>query len=244
MNPSGGLAWHWRAWRSQARWASASEQIAQWLASVQTRRDELLVLGASAGWMLPMAWLSRFERVHLWDIDPWATRFFARRHGAALRSAGVQWTYHRADALAELPALLQAHPNAAIYFDNLLGQLRFHAPAGAAGVSQVEQALGALRRALVGREWGSVHDAFSGPALGPAAEPAAMRRRRRKDGASPTTDPWLLRLLPSGPWLDHLTSAVFPLGTEIHDIAWPFESDYWHWLQAGWVNASGNKISQ
>jgi len=244
VNPSGGLRWHWRAWRSLGRWQGTRDQIAQWLASVPTRRSELLVLGASAGWMLPAAWLSRFERVDLWDIDPWAATIFARRHGAALQSAGVRWTYHQADALADLPDLLNQHPNAAIFFDNLLGQLRFHAPAGAAGVSQIERTLAGVSRVLAGREWGSVHDAFSGPALGPSQDLPGMRRRRRKDGASPTADPWLLSLLPSGPWLDHLTSSIFPLGTEIHDIAWPFKPDYWHWLQAGWVNASGNKISQ
>ena len=115
MNPSGGLRWHWRAWRSQARWQGARDQIAQWLACVPTRRSELLVLGASAGWMLPSAWLSRFERVDLWDIDPWAPTLFARRHGAALQAAGVRWTYHRGDALADLPTLLQEHPKAAIF---------------------------------------------------------------------------------------------------------------------------------
>ncbi|MEI7784125.1 MAG: hypothetical protein WCK08_07070 [Betaproteobacteria bacterium] len=243
MNPSGGLPWHWRAWRSQGRWRGAREQIEQWLASVNPARSELLVLGASAGWMLPAAWLARFERVDLWDIDPWAPWLFNRRHGAALKAAGVRWTYHRADALANLPALLASHPQAAVYCDNLLGQLRFHAPAGQAGVEEVEQRLAAITRILQGREWGSVHDLLSGPALGPPSEPPAMRRRRRKDAGPPASDPWLRSLLPSGPWLDHLTDRTFPVGTAVHDIAWPFKPGYWHWLQAGWVHAPAPKIS-
>ena len=69
-----------------------------------------------------------------------------------------------------------------------------------------------------------------------------MRRRRIKEGASLSGDPWLRKLLPSGPWLDHLTSAVFPVGTPVNDIAWPFKPGYWHWLQAGWVQPVQPKI--
>jgi hypothetical protein len=44
-----------------------------------------------------------------------------------------------------------------------------------------------------------------------------------------------------GEWMDHVTSGVFPLGSGVHLIAWPFVPTYVHWLQAGWVNlASSN----
>lgn len=244
MNPSGGLSWHWRAWRSHTLWQGTRGQIAQWLEGLASDRRQLLVLGASACWMLPSSWLARYEQLELWDIDPWAAAIFRRRHGAVLDAAGVRWTYHRGDALAALPDLLEKHPQAAIFFDNLLGQLRFHAPTGQAGVEEVEQRLAAITRSLQGREWGSVHDLLSGPAFGPPNEPPAMRRRRRKDKGPPASDPWLRSLLPSGPWLDHLTDRVFPLGTPIHDIAWPFKPGYWHWLQAGWVSTQPPKISQ
>lgn len=242
MNRSGGLLWHARALWSGARWRPACEQIEQWLESVTPRSGHVLLLGASAGWMLPTQWLTRFERIDAWDIDPWAGPLFGWRHGSRLRAAGVQWSYHQGDALAQLPALLKAHPDAAVFFDNLLGQLRFHAPAGPQGVAQVEQRLSELRTQLTGREWGSIHDLLSGPAFGPSA-PQAMRKRRIKPGASASADPWLHKLLPSGPWLDHLTSAVFPVGTAVNDIAWPFKPGYWHWLQAGWVEPPGHKIS-
>jgi len=168
MNPSGGLRWHWRAWRSQRQWQGTCEHMAQWLASVQPACDELLLLGPSAGWLLPSAFLARFKQVHCWDIDPLAPFLFAHRHGAALRAASVHWTYQRGDAWANLDALLAAHPQAAVLFDNLLGQLRFHGPSNgseaAAHVAAVERRISRLRRSLGGREWGSVHDLLSGPA--------------------------------------------------------------------------------
>jgi hypothetical protein len=240
MNPSGGLRWHWRAWRSQRQWQGTREHLAQWLESVQPASDQLLLLGPSAGWLLPSAFLTRFGQVHCWDIDPLAPFLFARRHGAALRAAGVHWTYQRGDAWANLDKLLAAHPEAAVLFDNLLGQLRFHGPGtgseAAAHAASVERRITRLRRSLGGREWGSVHDLLSGP--GRLAEPGQempMRRRKLRGGAQLAQDGWLAGLQPQGEWLDHLTAAVFAPGTTVYDIAWPFKPGYWHWLQAGWV---------
>ncbi len=190
MNPSGGLRWHWRAWRSRTLWAPTCKDIATWLAQVQPRSKELILLGPSAGWMLPTDWLLRFERIHAVDIDPWGARFFAYRHGAALQAGGTRWQYQTGDALADLPRLLTVHPQACVMFDNLLGQLRFHAPRWQDPLTFTAQQLADIHRLLRGREWGSVHDLLSGPALGlasgqefPAArlpgrtQPTAPRRR-------------------------------------------------------------------
>ncbi len=247
MNPSGGLRWHWRAWRSQRQWRGTREHLAQWLESVQPASDQLLLLGPSAGWLLPSAFLTRFGQVHCWDIDPLAPFLFARRHGAALRAAGVSWTYQRGDAWANLDKLLAAHPEAAVLFDNLLGQLRFHGPGTgaeaaaqvAAHLAAVERRITGLRRRLAGREWGSVHDLLSGPGRqAPPDQDDRMRRRKLRAGAPLAQDAWLAGLQPQSQWLDHLTAAVFAPGTTVYDIAWPFKPGYWHWLQAGWVAPS------
>lgn len=233
--PSGGLRWHWRAWRSQAAWAQTRQHIASWLEGAPAC-DELLLLGPSAGWMLPSAWLTRFSRLHIWDLDPLARPLFAARHGAALRAAGVSWRYQTGDALATLSALLQAHPQALVLCDNVLGQLRFHQSVnGPAGVAQVEQQLKSVVHALQGRHWGSLHDVLSGPGRGTSEVPL-MRARRLRAGDAPERDAWLQALQPQGDWLDHLTGQVFAPGTLVHDMAWPFEPGYWHWLQAGWVS--------
>jgi hypothetical protein len=140
--------------------------------------------------------------------------------------------------MAELPRLLTAHPLACVLLDNLLGQLRFHAPAWQDPVVFTGQQLTEIKRLLHGREWGSVHDLLSGPAEGlPTAQDfpvarsavATLRNDRQTDVA------WLSAASPKGEWLDHLTDQVLPIGTTVQDIGWAFSPDYWHWLQAGWV---------
>ena len=242
MNPSGGLRWHWRAWRSRTLWAPTCTDIAAWLAQVQPRSKELILLGPSAGWMLPTDWLLRFERIHAVDIDPWAARFFKYRHGAALQAGGTRWDYQTGDALADLPRLLTVHPQACVLFDNLLGQLRFHAPRWQDPLTFTAQQLADVQRLLRGREWGSVHDLLSGPAQGLArgqAFPAArLPGMASTNGAAPSRQldtAWLAAAGVQGEWLDHLTEQVFPAGMPVRDIAWSFSPRYWHWLQAGWV---------
>jgi len=248
MNPSGGFRWHWRAWRSAKLWSPTSAQIADWLAGVRPRSKRLLLLGPSAGWMLPTEWLLRFECIDAMDIDPFAGWLFGWRHGAALKSAGVRWDYQTGDALAALPRLLTAHPRACVLLDNLLGQLRFHAPPWQDPTVYTSVQLAEVKRLLQGREWGSVHDFLSGPAEGLSAAsnfPAARRSLAIPAAERQVDVTWLAAAKPQGDWLDHLTDQVFPAGLPVRDIAWAFSPDYWHWLQAGWVQplqASTNAV--
>ncbi len=238
MNPSGGVRWHWRAWRSAALWSPTSAQIAHWLASVRPRSKRLLLLGPSAGWMLPTEWLLRFDSIDAMDIDPVAGWLFGLRHGPALKAAGIRWHYQTGDALAALPRLLTAHPRACVLLDNLLGQLRFHAPAWQDPMVFTSLQLAEIKRLLHGREWGSVHDLLSGPANGlpPEQDFPAARRSMAAQAAERQLDvAWLAAAKPQGEWLDHLTDQVFPAGTPVQDMAWAFRPNYWHWLQAGWV---------
>lgn len=249
MNPSGGLAWHWRAWQQRKAWAPTRAAIADWLLSCQPRSQQLLLLGPSAGWMLPSDWLCQFESVTAVDIDPWAPRLFALRHGRQLRAAGVKWRYDTRDALADLPTLLAEQPQACVFFDNLLGQMRFHAGklASLADITAVEAKLQALVGLLTGREWGSLHDLLSGrvgkvlPPGGPGgAQNIQIVRsaifspvQHSVAGAELASG-----LIPEGavsPWLDHLTAKVLPPGLPVRRLAWAFRPDYWHVLEAGWV---------
>jgi hypothetical protein len=242
MNPSGGLRWHWRAWCSRTLWAPTCADIAGWLAQVQPHSQQLILLGPSAGWMLPTEWLLRFDRILAIDLDPWAPWFFARHHGAALNAGGTRWDYQTGDALSMLPQLLEVHPHACVLFDNLLGQLRFHAPPRRDPLAFAVQQLADIQRLLTGREWGSVHDLLSGPARGLASGQGFPAARLPLAGSRPGPaverqfdTAWLAAAGPQGEWLDHLTEQVFPAGTAVHDIAWAFSPRYWHWLQAGWV---------
>jgi hypothetical protein len=243
MNPSGGLRWHWRAWRSAALWSPTSAQIADWLASLQPRSKRLLLLGPSAGWMLPTEWLLRFERIDAMDMDPFAGWLFGLRHGPALKAAGVSWHYQTGDALAALPRLLTVHPRACVLLDNLLGQLRFHAPPWQDPTAYTSCQLAEVKRLLQGREWGSVHDLLSGPAAGLSPEqnfPPARSSLAVPAAERPPDVAWLAAAQPQGEWLDHLTDQVFAADTPVQDMAWAFSPDYWHWLQAGWVQPGMN----
>ncbi|MEI7514194.1 MAG: hypothetical protein WCK81_02310 [Betaproteobacteria bacterium] len=258
MSPSGGLFWHLHAWRQQRHWRAACTDIGQWLATLppaakdQTAPDSLVVIGASAGWMLPSAWLQGFERVDTFDLDRWAGPLFRRRHGAALHASGTALACHTRDALTELDAVLSAHPQAVVLFDNVLGQLRFHC----VSIDEASQRIAKVTRRMRGRRWGSVHDAYSGPThprradmpapamhrsvLARAASSGAVGPKSNTQASQPMGagfDTFGQQLQAQGPWLDHLTEAVFPAGTLVHHIAWPYSARYGHWLQAGWVAA-------
>jgi hypothetical protein len=245
MNPSGGLFWHLHAWRHHAQWTATCADIAQWLGQMPPspdRRSELVIIGASAGWMMPSTWLQGFGSVTTFDLDRWAAPLFRRRHGPALRAVGTALRCHRADALTDLEAILQSHPRALVLFDNVLGQLRFHTPS----LDEASGRIQSVTHRMRGRRWGSVHDAFSGrtqrqsPATAPAMQRSIQQAKPSLQCGNTAARPVELgrfsrQLRAQGEWLDHLTDHVFPAGTPVHHIAWPYSPSYCHWLQAGWM---------
>jgi hypothetical protein len=249
MNPSGGLRWHWKAWRSQKLWEPTCQDIASWLAQTPAQRSELLLIGASAGWMMSSAWLAGFRKVTTYDIDPLAAPLFRWRHGKVLAQAGTQLVCQRGDALNNLADVLQEHRQALVLFDNVLGQIRFHYT----DVDEASHRIASIRRRLRGRHWGSIHDAYSGPVRTPVSrrahtpmmrsmQPPAVKvgTAKRDDKAVPQRAAFAAfgsRLDADGAWLDHLTGDLFPPGTQVAHVAWPHLDDYCHWLQAGWVEA-------
>ena len=240
MNLTGGLSWHWLAWRSQARWAPTCQAIEAWLlahAVPVASPPALLLIGASAGWMMSSQWLQKFSRIDTFDIDPFAAHLFKWRHGAALKAQGISLQCHTQDALADLPALLAAHPNACVFFDNVLGQLRFQSPS--TEWQLVEKKIARIRQQLKGREWGSLHDRMSGP----LTESISWQEELPARQPGWNDQQWLTQLKAQSPWLDHLTHSVFsatqtPSSVNtfaLQDFAWTFSPRYRHWLQAGWV---------
>lgn len=233
MNLTGGWHWHWRAWRSQARWAQASEQLADWLMAQSMPRQQLVLVGASAGWMLPTAWLAQFEEIHAWDIDPLAAPLFQWRHGRTLKRQGTVLHLHTGDGLTPLGRLIEAMPDAFFWFDNVLGQLRFTQNA----LATVAQRLHTLQHTLRPVAWGSVHDRMSGPTLPNARLPPAHPCVAGLAMETPQGQAWLQSMGAISPWLDHLTEHVLPEGTPVQYSAWPFKSGYAHWLEMGWCPA-------
>ena len=245
---TGGLNWHVHAARSLQRWLPTRELIAAFLAGIQPAQTHLLLIGCSAGWMLPTPWLARFKRIDIYDIDPLVPLLFGLRHGRALKAQGVQVHYHRQDAIAGLPAVLNNHPEACLWFDNVLGQVSFRL--GDEDVA--ERQLSQLKHLLAKRSWGSLHDVYSGPIDSDMALPAyetvswtrmdelpeeSAKVRIQQDVLphEEAAQQLLGRLNAKGVWHDHATRTVFGSGTATTMLPWAFKPHYWHWLQAAWV---------
>lgn len=241
-NTTGGGRWHLRALLRQRAWHDTTERIAEWLDGTQPAHKHLLLIGGSAGWMMSGRWLQRFARIDLIDIDPWAAHLFRLRHGRALRASGTTLHATVADGLAHLDALLLQHPQATLFFDNVLGQHVYRV----GHIERAEADLARVAATLQGRDWGSVHDLFSGP-VDPRRAPAAATLRfdavrtpqgLRAAGLADAALQWhLLKQVGGQPdWMDHLTSELFPVGSRSLLLAWPFLPTHAHWLQAGWCS--------
>jgi len=234
---TGGLNWHVHAHYSRERWQPTVQLIDQFLAQVTPASNHLVLIGGSAGWMMPPAWLARFQRIDAYDIDPLAHWLFNWRHGRRLKAQGIQVEHHRLDALEVLPEILRTHPAACVWFDNVLGQHRYRVRDEAL----VERELAQLKTALKGRHWGSLHDVWSGPTDGrllPAGLNVWSHHVTAKQGLDAAFSQKLLASVGAKDvWQDHLTGHVFTPDTQTTWMPWAFKANYWHWLQAGWVSA-------
>lgn len=234
---TGGLNWHVHALYSRTRWQPTLEMLEEFLVQVNPRSDHLLLIGGSAGWMMPPSWLARFKRIDAYDIDPMAAGLFGLRHGRRLKAQGIEVYHHRQDALVGLPEILQTHPKACLWFDNVLGQHRYRLRDEA----RVERELAQLKLTLQGRAWGSLHDVFSGPTDGrrlPADPKAWVHHSPAQTGLEAAFSQQLLAQVGAQEvWQDHLTTHVFSPETPTMWMPWAFKPNYWHWLQAGWIQA-------
>lgn len=234
---TGGLNWHVHAHGSLQRWQPTLALIDGFLAQVKPSTKHLVLIGGSAGWMMPQRWLQQFETIDAYDIDPMASWLLDWRHGRALRQNGVGVQHHRLDALAHLPDVLQQHPQAFVWFDNVLGQHRYRIR----DEVRVERELSELKTTLAGRSWGSLHDWLSGPvnvSKTPTALAPLLRTHITPGSINDTLTQQLLQDVGAHTaWSDHLTQVVLPADTPTHLMPWAFRPNYWHWLQAGWVRA-------
>ncbi len=195
-------------------------------------RQQLVLIGASAAWMLPTVWLTQFKEVHAWDIDPLAAPLFRWRHGRALAKHGIRLHLHTDDGLAALETCVQNLPEAFFWFDNVLGQLRFTGQ----DLPGVERQLRQIHQRMGSVTWGSVHDRMSGPCVAGSTLPLALASCAPLPMEAPLAQAWLHKMGAISPWLDHLTEPVLPLGTATQHTAWAFKPGYAHWLEMGWCD--------
>ena len=150
LHASGGLRWHLTALRHRRRaWQPFCECVSRWLAGWQPARDKLLLVGPSAGWTLPEAFVQRFREVRVLEPDPLARLLLARRLAASRPH------FDTLDAFAPggLAALRERYADHAILFCNVLGQL---APDEESAAWCAE-----LRATLAPLAWASWHDIAS-----------------------------------------------------------------------------------
>ena len=231
--------WHWhaRAWMARRRWAATGEQLARWMASLESAPalpSALILLGGSAGWMMSPDFLARFKTVLLVDIDPWAPRLFALRHGVTLRRHGAQLDFLLGDVHELLDRALAAQPQACVLFDNFLGLDSIYTRS----LEVTARRMRGIRQRMRGRLWGSVHDRLSGPGTTDwrGADCWARDWSAQSGQALPQQD-MFASVQAQGHWLDHHTEHVLPPGLNTRLIAWPIVPGRWHWLEAAWVDA-------
>jgi hypothetical protein len=233
VGSTGGLGWHLRAWRyRRSLWANYLAQTASFLEDWSSQSlksaqvSELIIVGASAGWSLPVNWVRGFSSLVLIDPDPLAPWLFKRNHPVP---AGQTRTWIRRDFQAALPDLLNAQPRAAILFNNLLGQLRLMSK----DLDATEQALAQIQSLLAGRHWASFHDRLSGDWT--HAQQSAATIRVAGTAGTVSNDELAKSYGRGGEWLDHLTSQVLPPDTPRVIYPWRITPDRLHVVEAGWV---------
>ncbi len=155
LHPSGGLVYHWRAWRWRRRlWAPFHDQVRRWLTDWRPGEKHLVLVGPSGGYALSSQFLERFPRITVLEPDALARRILARRFPEH------RFEWRDGPGLVEAGGfgrLVDTHPDAAFLFCNLLGQT----PVGAGPGFDRRAWLAAWQAALAGRSWASWHDLAS-----------------------------------------------------------------------------------
>src|SRR5882724_3110057 len=130
LNPAGGLRYHARAWFGARRWAPFHTALASWLTAFKPRVSRAVLVGPSAGYSFPDAFLRRFTALTVLEPDPIAGYLLTRR----LRRLGVSELRLESqdrliapllDGSTGLSELLESDPEACLVFGNVLGQARF-----------------------------------------------------------------------------------------------------------------------
>jgi hypothetical protein len=235
LNPAGGLRYHVRAWASGERWDGFRASLASWLAELELGSSRALLVGPSAGYTFPDAFLRRFSDVTVLEPDPIAGFLLTRR----LRRLGIpelkleprdQLISPLIDGGPGLIELLDADPERALVFGNVLGQTGF-----LLGDADFERFKSAFRERLwprlEGRGWLSFHDRLSGN-LAPTFSGRFCAPQRLDDASV------LRELYPANAdgatveLFDHRSDGFFPSTLPHTYFAWPIDRTRHHLIEA------------
>lgn len=220
MNPAGGLYYHARAWRYRRLWQPFREEVAAWLGTWNPTSRKLLLIGPSAGYVLPTSWLAEFDEIVAVDIDSLAPLFFAQQH----HLSNVRWLNEdilpmatAGPGLGKINRLLAEHRDYAVLFTNVLGQVECFAKT-TAQADKVEDFMGRLRILLASREWASFHDRLSGECV---PEVEDVTGDHSHDYALAT------RVYRRSGFATHRTERLGD-GLKCHLMTWQRVPGYWH----------------
>lgn len=239
-NFAGGLRYHLNARRfRRTLWRPYTDEVALLLQQWAPQNRRLVIIGPSAGWHLPAAFLQQFEAVIAIEPDPLARWLLKRRFPS------VAWQFHCDDYFTpqhplgwsdNTARLFGDFPDAALLFAHFLGQLvGLHPLAVAAeqGTELCETSVYAawkqkLNQQLAGRTWASFHDRLSG-----LAPPCAQQAHSETELPLPDLQ---VQFWPTSPhFYDHLTGGIGAQLPHQYRI-WQRKPDVWHLVAVAWQN--------
>jgi hypothetical protein len=240
LNPAGGLRYHARAVFGGRSWAPFRAALGGWLAGFEPRVSRGVLVGPSAGYTFPDAFLQRFTALTVLEPDPIAGYLLLRR----LRRLGVSEVRLESrdlllapllDGSAGLAELLEADHEACLIFGNVLGQTRFLREE-----SEFERFKSVFRARITpllgSRSWLSFHDRLSG-ALAPSFAPPFFAPERLDDRA-------VLRELYAqdrggapAELFDHQSDGFFPANMPHAYFSWQIDSKHHHLIEGVLHNA-------
>ncbi len=161
MSRSGGLPYHLKALLyRKSLWRVHEQATRSFLERWNPSEKELILIGPSGGYSIPVGWLAHFDRISAYEPDLLARKIFERRHGMKPDWRGRFFPFGK-------PGALKAFSGSAVLFSNLLGQIE---------IRNVRKLGAWLEEELQGLTWASFHDALSGYGIDFDTEDAGRER--------------------------------------------------------------------
>ncbi len=151
LNSTGGLIYHIRAKRYTSLWSAHRSAVQSFLENWLIDSDEILLIGPSGGYSLPLSWLRSFKRIIAIEPDPLARMIFQSRTGLRPEYLKLKLDLENPD-----PVIQSFDRAVPILFCNILGQLP---------VKNEYLAIKNLNTLLEGRSYASYHDVLSGKGI-------------------------------------------------------------------------------
>ncbi|HVK62714.1 MAG TPA: hypothetical protein VM432_14240 [Bdellovibrionales bacterium] len=172
IGPTGGLGYHFTAWRFSKTWNTFRERIRIWLSQWSPQEKQLILFGPSSGYTLSQDFLARFAVIRVVEPDPAARLLFKRKFQSLRDRIRFEaaydilpwWNEDADDPSEKLKKFLadcetQDGP-CAILFSNILGQIPLLKTCYDEPHLQKS-----FTDALSTKSWASYHDLFSGRSI-------------------------------------------------------------------------------